>query len=132
MNREAREALKQIEGLSPGDLVEVWFFDASIGSSLTTSGIPIRSRSLGIYVGSVGEPKHLILCQNDFQYGDELRDEDYTAIPQPWATEVIVIKKRHVSPEEAEKMLKSILAGSGTRRRRGVFQMRVVNHEKLG
>ena len=126
-----KEILKQIEALNPGDLVFVLWNDASIGSSFRSAGIPVPVRSWGIYVGSVGEPKHMILTQNDFAYNYELRDDDYTAVPHPWATKIVILEKNHVSREDAEIMLKNILSGAGSRRRRRIFQMRAENHERL-
>ena len=126
-----KTVLKQIKSLQPGDLVCIRWNDASIGSSFRSAGIPVPVRSWGIYVGSVGDPKHMILTQNDFAYNDEIRDDDYTAIPHPWATHVVVLEKKCVKPEDAETMLKNILRGAGSRRRRRIFQMRAENHERL-
>jgi hypothetical protein len=123
---------KEIEKLDPGDLVCIFWNDASIGSSFTTAGIPVPVKSVGIYVGYAGEPKHAILCQNDFSYNRELHDVDYTAIPFPWFKEIQIIKKALLTNEEATLILKNILTGPGTRRRRRrIFQMRTNNHEKL-
>jgi len=129
-SRMNKEVLKQIEAISPGDLVYVRWNDASIGSSFRTTGIQTPVKTWGIYVGSVGEPKHMILTQNDFVYNYELRDDDYTAIPHPWAVKVEIRRKQEVTPEEAELMLKNILNGAGTRRRRRIFQMRTKNNER--
>jgi len=128
--RMNKQILKEIEKLEPGDLVCIHWNDASIGSSFTTAGIPVPVKSVGIYVGSVGEPKHAILAQNDFAYNYELRDEDYTAIPQTWFRKVEIIKKAFLTQQEADIILKSILSGPSTRRRRRrIFQKRTQNHE---
>ncbi|MEM3698032.1 MAG: hypothetical protein QXQ94_11160 [Candidatus Bathyarchaeia archaeon] len=128
----SKTVLKEIETLNPGDLVCIFWNDASIGSSFTTAGIPVPVKSVGIYVGYAGEPKHAILCQNDFSYNLELHDVDYTAIPFPWFKEIQIIKKAFLTKEEATLILKNILTGAGTRRRRRrIFQMRTNNHEKL-
>ena len=125
-----RQFLKEIEKLEPGDLVCIHWNDTSIGSSFTTAGIPVPVKSIGIYVGSVGEPKHAVLAQNDFAYNYELRDDGYTAIPHIWFRKVETIKKAFVTPQEAGIILKSILLGPSTRRRRRrIFQMRTQNHE---
>jgi len=120
---------KHLGHVQPGDIVCIYWNDASIGASFTSTGIPVPAKSVGIYVGSVGEPKHIVLAQNDFMYSDELRDDDYTAIPHQWLKEVKVVQKGYVTPEEAKTMLRSILTGSGTRRRKRIFQMRTQNHE---
>jgi hypothetical protein len=131
-SRISKPVLKEIQKLDPGDLVCIFWNDASIGSSFTTAGIPVPVKSVGIYVGYAGEPKHAILCQNDFSYNSELHDVDYTAIPFPWFKEIQIIKKAFLTNEEANLILKNILTGAGTRRRRRrIFQMRTNNHEKL-
>lgn len=122
---------KQFEQLSPGDLICIFWNDASIGSSFTTVGIPVPVKSVGIYVGYAGEPKHAILCQNDFSYNSELHDVDYTAIPFPWFKEIQILRKAFVTSEEAALILRNILTGGGTRRRRKIFQMRTNNYDKL-
>ena len=127
-----KPTLKGIEKLDPGDLVCIFWNDASIGSSFTTAGIPVPVKSVGIYVGYAGDPKHAILCQNDFSYNLELHDVDYTAIPLPWFKKTQILKKAFITKEEAALILKNILTGAGTRRRRRrIFQMRTNNHEKL-
>ena len=121
----------KVAKLQVGDLVCIYWHDASIGSSLTTDGIPILARSWGLHLGCVGDPKHIVLCQNDFKYNPALHDVDYTAIPAPWIKNIQVLKKAFVTGEEADSLLKSILVGTGTRRRRrGIFQMRTNNHER--
>lgn len=113
----------------PGDLVEVFWNDASIGVGLGgKAAIEVPVRSWGIYVGSVGYPPHLILSQNDFCYNRDVRAEDYTAVPQVWTVKIVIIQRGHVSAKDADIMLKNILAGESTRRRRRkIFQMRVDN-----
>lgn len=114
-----------------GDLVEVYWHDASIGASLGgKAAIEVPVRSWGIYVGSVGLPPHLVLCQNDFAYNREMRAIDYTAIPQGWAVKIVVVQAGCVNVQEAEAILKNILAGESTRRRSDVskvYQRRVDN-----
>lgn len=128
MNKAVLEALRSLQ---PGDLVLVKFHDANIGSSLTLRGIPIPGNSLGIYLGSVGAPKQMILAQNDFKYTDEFHDVDYTAIPEAWTNEVVVIIRGFIGVGEAELLLKSIVSGGGSGWRRRTFQRRVLNHEKI-
>lgn len=116
---------------NPGDLVEVYWHDASIGVGVGgKAAIEVPVRSWGIYVGSVGLPPHLVLCQNDFAYNREVRAIDYTAIPQGWAVKIVVVQAGCVCVKDAEAMLKNILAGESTRRRAEggkVFQRRVDN-----
>lgn len=127
-----KELKEQLEDLQPGALICIHWNDASIGSSFTNVGIPVPVKSVGIYVGYAGQPKHAIVCQNDFSYNPELHDVDYTAIPYPWFKEVEILHKAFITREEAAIILKNILTGAGTRRRRRrIFQMRAENHEKL-
>jgi hypothetical protein len=48
---------KQVKGLSPGDLVRVEWFDASIGKSLNggMAGIDVPVKSWGIFLGVLGQ-----------------------------------------------------------------------------
>ena len=72
-----KEVLKQVKDLSPGDLIEVKWFDASVGKSLSggLAGIDVPVKSWGIYIGVLGEKnKHIILAQNNFRYADGLYD----------------------------------------------------------
>jgi len=126
-----KAVLKAIRSLQPGDLILVKFHDANIGSSLTLKGIPIPGKSLGIYLGSVGAPSQMILAQNDFKYTDEFHDVDYTAVPEAWTNRVVVLIKSFMGIDEAELLLKSIVSGGGSGRRRRTFQRRVLNHEKI-
>ena len=127
---------KKKENLESGDLVCIYWNDASIGSSLTATGIPVPVMSIGIYIGCAGDPKHAILCQNDFTYNPEIHDVDYTAIPFPWLKEIKILQKAFITSEEAKLILRNVLSGPSTRRRRGrgirgIFQMRANNHDKL-
>jgi hypothetical protein len=79
-----KDVVRQIKSLSPGDLVRVEWFDASIGKSLTggLGGIDVPVSSWGVFVGVLGEKnKHIILAQNNFRYSDNLYDIDYTTVP---------------------------------------------------
>ena len=126
-----KAVLKQIKALRPGDLILIKWFDASVGSSLSRSGIRIPVRTWGVYVGSIGKPKHIIIAQNDFVYEEEnIRDEDYTVVPEVWTNEITIFLKAHISKEEAKNILTSIIAGRGSRRRRK-WQRRAVNSENL-
>jgi len=93
-----KEVDKQVKGFSPGDLVRVRWFDASICKSLSggLSGIDVPVKSWGIFLGVLGQKnKHIILTQNNFRYADGLYDIDYRAIPGGWTEKVTVIDKQH-------------------------------------
>ena len=128
-----RKVLKQIKDLTPGDLVFVSWFDASIGKSLSGGlpGIDVPVSSWGIFIGVLGQKnKHLILAQNNFHYADGLYDIDYTAIPLGWAASVRVIEKHHVGREEAQSLMSSFLMGGRRRVRKRKRQKKVVNHDR--
>lgn len=130
-----REVVKQVKGLSLGDLVKVDWFDASVGKSLTggLASIDVPVQSWGIFLGVLGEKnKHVILAQNNFQYADGLYDIDYTAIPVAWAVNVYVIQKNHVADQDAKQLLNSFLMGGRRIFSRSKKQQKVRNHEGLG
>jgi len=129
-----KEVVKQVKGLSLGDLVKVDWFDASIGKSLSggLSGIDVPVQSWGIFLGVLGEKnRHIILAQNSFRYADGIYDIDYTAVPVVWASNITAIIKNHVPPETAKQLLNSFLVGgkrtSGAKR---IKQQKAVNHER--
>ena len=93
-----KEIVKQVKGLSLGDLIRVEWFDASIGKSLSggLNGIDVLVTSWGIFLGVLGQKnKHIILAQNNFRYANGFYDIDYTAIPACWTEKVTVIDKQH-------------------------------------
>lgn len=116
----------KLEGLQPGDLVRVEWFDASIGkSSAGTIDVPVKS--WGIYVAVLGKKnKHIVLAQNHFEYSDGLYDVDYTAIPLSWTLSITVASKQELTGKEAALLLKSFLAG-----RCRTLKRRTRNHAKM-
>lgn len=52
-----KEVIKQVKGLTLGDLVKVDWFDASIGKSLSggLNGIDVPVTSWGIFIGVLGQ-----------------------------------------------------------------------------
>lgn len=129
-----KEVVKQVKGLTLGDLVKVDWFDASIGKSLSggLSGIDVPVTSWGIFIGLLGQKnKHIILAQNNFRYADGLYDIDYTAVPTAWAINITVIIKNHIKPEDAKQILHSFLIGGKQSTQRNKKQQKVTNHERL-
>ena len=104
-----------VKKLEIGDLVEVYWYDASLGQSLSSSfsiGIDVPVSSVGVYIGTLGEKqKHIILAQNRFKLAPNLYDIDFISIPVPWATDVKVIVKGYVSADDDEVLLKNFAAG---------------------
>jgi hypothetical protein len=126
-----KEVVKQVKGLTIGDLVKVDWFDASIGKSLSggLNGIDVPVTSWGIFIGLLGQKnKHIILAQNNFRYADGLYDIDYTAVPAAWATNITLIAKNHIPPENAKQLLNSFLIGGKTNIPRNKRQKKAKNH----
>jgi len=130
---EHKNSKKQLEALSPGDLVKVEWSDASIGKSLGSGmAVDVPVNSWGIFIGVLGEKsKHIILGQNDFRYADGLYDIDYTAVPVAWTMNIRVIEKNHLSVEEAKVLLNSFLIGGRRTLPKRKRQKRVINHQRL-
>jgi len=129
-----KEVVKQVKGLTLGDLIRVEWFDASIGKSLSggLNAIDVPVTSWGVFLGVLGaKNKHIILAQNNFRYSDGLYDIDYTAIPTAWTANVSVIAKNHVTPETAEQLLNSFLHGGKRTMGKRIKQQKVKNHERL-
>ena len=129
-----KEVVKQVNGLSLGDLIRVEWFDASIGKSLSggLGGIDVPVQSWGIFLGVLGEKnKHIILAQNSFRYADGIYDIDYTAVPVTWTANITAIAKAHVPPEDAKQLLNSFLAGGKRTTTKRIKQQTVKNHERL-
>jgi len=129
-----KEVVRQVKGLSLGDLIRVEWYDASIGKSLSggLNGIDVPVTSWGIFLGVLGaKNKHIILAQNNFRYADGLYDIDYTAIPTAWTQNITTIIKAHIPPETAKQLLNSFLVGGKTSIARNKRQKKVKNHERL-
>jgi hypothetical protein len=112
-------------------LSELTGFDASIGKSLSggLNGIDVPVTSWGIFIGLLGQKnKHIILAQNNFRYADGLYDIDYTAVPASWATNITIIAKNHIPPENAKQLLNSFLIGGKTNIARNKRQKKAKNH----
>lgn len=104
---------KQLEALSPGDLICCSWCDTSVGkSSGSGMAIDVPVSSWDIFVDLIGDKvKHIVLAQNSFRYADGLFDLDYTAIPMSWAIDVKVLIKEHIPKEAANKLVNSFMMG---------------------
>jgi len=126
-----KKVLEQLKALTPGDLVQVDWTDASVGKSLSggVKAIDVPVISVGVFLGVLGERnKHIILGQNHFRYADGIYDIDYTAIPISWALKVNVIIKNYINSEEAKKLVNSFLLGGRRTFPQRMRQQRVKNH----
>jgi len=113
VSKQAKQVLKALQNISPGDLIVVEWCDASVGkSSGSGMAIDVPVKSWGIFVGLIGDRvKHIVLAQNSFRYADGLYDLDYTAIPIGWAVDVSVLVKEHIPKDAACKLVNSFLMG---------------------
>jgi len=104
---------KKLEMLEIGDLISVYWCDASVGKSLSLgngANIDIPVQSWGVYLGVLGaKAKHIILGQNSFCYAEGLYDLDYTAIPVSWSTDVFVVSKSYIPKNVAVKLVRSFV-----------------------
>jgi len=125
IEHDLKRVQEQLKELEPGDLVQVEWFDASIGKSIASGPeVDIPVESWGIYIGVLGKQrKHIVLAQNSFRYSADLYDIDYTSIPLTWTINISIITQGVVSLEEANLLLKSFLAG-----RRRTMKRRTENH----
>jgi len=113
VSKQAKQVLKALQNISPGDLIVVEWCDASVGkSSGSGMAIDVPVKSWGIFVGLIGDRvKHIVLAQNSFRYADGLYDLNYTAIPIGWAVDVSVLVKEHIPKDAACKLVNSFLMG---------------------
>jgi hypothetical protein len=60
-----KEVISQIKSLTAGDFVQVEWCDASIGKSLSNgvSCIDVPVKSWGVFIGLLGQRKHVILAR---------------------------------------------------------------------
>jgi len=98
---------------TPGDLVHIVWFDASIGIRLSgreDAPVDVQVDSVGVFIGVVGaKVKQYILSQNSFQYADGLFDIDYTSIPAAWIVNVKVVQPQLIPKEVADRILECFL-----------------------
>ncbi len=131
MSKQAKQVLKALENVSPGDLIVVEWCDASVGkSSGSGMAIDVPVKSWGIFVGLIGDRvKHIVLAQNSFRYADGLFDLDYTAVPIGWAVDVVVLVKEHIPKDAACKLVNSFLMGGHRAFNQvRIFQRRLSTH----
>ncbi|MEM2815783.1 MAG: hypothetical protein QW056_03455 [Candidatus Bathyarchaeia archaeon] len=129
-----KDVERLVNELSPGDLVRIEWFDASIGRSLSggLNGIDVPVVSWGVFLGVLGSKnRHIIIAQNCFRYSDGYYDIDYTSVPLNWTVKALALAREHVPCCEAKVMLNSFLAGGRRTFKHAKRQRRVKRHEKL-
>lgn len=124
---------KQVEKLSPGDLVCVEWCDASVGKSLGSGvAVDVPVKSFGVFIGVLGSKnKHVVIAQNAFKYSDGFFDIDYTSIPLSWTVQIILVVKNLVNSTEAQYLVNSFLMGGRRTLQNRTRQQKVRNHDRL-
>jgi hypothetical protein len=124
---------KQLERLSPGDLVCVEWCDASVGKSLGSGvAVDVPVKSFGVFIGVLGSKnKHVVIAQNAFKYSDGFFDIDYTSIPLSWTVRIILVAKNLVNSTEAQYLVNSFLMGGRRTLQNRTRQQKVRNHDRL-
>jgi hypothetical protein len=124
---------KQLEKLSPGDLVCVEWCDASVGKSLGSGvAVDVPVKSFGVFIGVLGSKnKHVVIAQNAFKYSDGFFDIDYTSIPLSWTVQIILVTKNLVNSTEAQYLVNSFLMGGRRTLQNRTRQQKVRNHDRL-
>lgn len=129
-----KQILKQIKALHLGDLVEVFWHDASKGEAriderldeIMQVDIPVRSA--GYFIGLAGKRvKHVILIRDTFQLNEHagIYDVDYNVIPVGMIYNVKVALSKAL-PTRRASALRNLFLRAQIRKKKG----RVVLHEK--
>jgi len=134
VNKQTKnEFFQQLKDANVGDLVYIEWFDASIGTAISSGqNVDIPAKSWGLYLGVVGKRNpHVILAQNTFEYIDGFFDIDRTAVPLVWGVKLQVLQKQAITPKDAERLVTSLGIGRSMamgRRKIRVRQVRISNH----
>jgi|AGTN01.2.fsa_nt_gi hypothetical protein len=123
--------MKALENVKPGDLISVYWCDASAGKSSQNGGvIDVPVHSWGVYLGLMGvRTKQLILAQNSFRYADSIYDLDYTAIPVGMALDVQCIASKYLPQNVVTDLIRSFTSDSLNRKNTaGLRSPRMLQH----
>jgi len=122
-----REILKQIKTLQLGDLVEVFWHDASKGEARIeqqaedTTQFDIPVRSVGYFLGIAGrKTKHLIMIRDVFELNSTQRvyDVDFNSVPIGMIYKITVALQGALHQDMAVSLKKAFLK-TRVRKRRG-------------
>lgn len=131
-----REVLKQIKTLRLGDLVEVFWHDASKGEaridqqSEDTTQFDVPVRSVGYFLGIAGKKtKHLIMIRDVFELNSTQRvyDVDFNSVPIGMICKIRVALEGALEQNMAVSLKKAFLKVR-VRKRRG----RIIVHTEKG
>jgi len=122
-----REVLKQIKTLQLGDLVEVFWHDASKGEARIdqqaedTTQFDIPVRSAGYFLGIAGKKtKHLIMIRDVFTLNltQKVYDVDFNSVPTGMICKITVAVQEALGQDMAVSLKKAFL-NARVRKRRG-------------
>ena len=120
-----KRVLKRVEALQLGDLVEIFWLDASKGEARvqkkakakTQFDIPVQST--GYFIGVAGQKtKHVILVRAAFQISSNVYDIDWNCVPIGLIYEVNVARSSALNLRLATHLQKAFLEIGITKRRR--------------
>ena len=119
-----KQILKKVKALQLGDLVEIFWLDASKGEARirkktkakTQFDIPVQST--GYFIGIAGQKtKHVILVRDAFQLSSDVCDIDWNCVPVGMIYEVKVARLSALNPQLATHLQKVFLEIEITKRR---------------
>jgi len=119
-----KEILKQIKALQLGDLVEIFWLDASKGEARVQkkakaeTQFDIVVQSTGYFIGVAGQKtKHVILVRDAFQLSSEVYDIDWNCVPIGMIYRVNVARPGALNLQLATHLQKAFLKIEITKRR---------------
>jgi len=119
-----KEILKQIKALQLGDLVEIFWFDASKGEARVQrkakaeTQFEILVQSTGYFIGVAGQKaKHVILVRDAFQLSSDVYDIDWNCVPIGMICGVKVARPGALNLQLATSLQKAFLKIEITKRR---------------
>jgi len=119
-----KQIVKKVKALQLGDLVEIFWLDASKGEARiqkkvkakTQFDIPVQST--GYFIGISGQKtKHVILVRDAFQLSSDVYDIDWNCVPIGMIYETNVARPSALNPQLATNLQKVFLEIEITKRR---------------
>ena len=119
-----KQVSKQIKALQLGDLVEIFWLDASKGEARIQKKVKAKTRfdipvqSSGYFIGVAGQKtKHVILVRDAFQISSDVYDIDWNCVPIGMIYEVKVAHPSALNMQLATHLQKAFLEIEITKRR---------------
>jgi len=119
-----KQILKQIKALQLGDLVEIFWLDASKGEARVQKKVKSKTQfdilvqSTGYFIGVAGQKtKHVILVRDAFQLSSDVYDIDWNCVPIGMIDRVNVARPGALNLQLATHLQKAFLKIEVTKRR---------------